>query len=114
VERLFVSAREVVFVKIKRRGHKFTLLLRGKQEIFVAQAKENMELKEELAKFTEERKKFEEEIRSLKSAMAPAEDETENTRELSTRAEFVARVRKLGDYVIAGGETWLAEHTFPS
>jgi hypothetical protein len=101
VERLFVSAREVVFVKIKRRGHKFTLLLRGKQEIFVAQAKENRELNEELAKFTEERKKFEEEIRSLKSAMAPAEDETENTRELSTRAEFVARVRKLGDSVLA-------------
>jgi Ran GTPase-activating protein (RanGAP) involved in mRNA processing and transport len=33
--------------------------------------------------------------------MAPAEDETENTRELSTRAEFVARVRKLGDSVLA-------------
>jgi hypothetical protein len=34
--------------------------------------------------------------------MAPAVDETENTRGLSTRAEFVARVRKLGDSVLAG------------
>jgi predicted nucleic acid-binding Zn-ribbon protein len=45
----------------------------------VAAAKENRELKEEVAKFDEERKKFEEEIKMLKSAMAPAEDETENT-----------------------------------
>jgi hypothetical protein len=43
-----------------------------------------------LAKFAEERKKFEEEIGLLKSAMTPAESETENTRELSTRADFVA------------------------
>jgi cell division protein FtsB len=52
--------------------------LRGKKENFVAAAKENRELKEEVAKFDEERKKFEEEIKMLKSAMAPAEDETEN------------------------------------
>jgi hypothetical protein len=51
---------------------------------------------------SEERKKFEEEIQSLKSAMAPTDDETDNTRDLSTRAEFVARVRKLGDSVLAG------------
>jgi cell division protein FtsB len=76
--------------------------LRGKKENFVAQAKENRELKEELAKISEERKKFEEEIKLLKSAMAPTEDETENTRDLSTRAEFVARVRKLGNSVLAG------------
>jgi cell division protein FtsB len=68
---------------------------RGKKENFVAQARENRELKEGLAK-------LEEEIKLLKSAMAPAEDETENTRELTTRAEFVARVRKLGDSVLAG------------
>jgi cell division protein FtsB len=42
--------------------------LRGKKENFVAQAKENRELKEGLAK-------LEEEIKLLKSAMAPAEDE---------------------------------------
>jgi cell division protein FtsB len=52
--------------------------LRGKKENFVAAAKENRELKEEVAKFDEERKKFGEEIEMLKSAMAPAEDETEN------------------------------------
>jgi cell division protein FtsB len=69
--------------------------LRGKKENCVAQAKENRELKEGLAK-------LEEEIKLLKAAMAPAEDETENTRGLSTRAEFVARVRKLGDSVLAG------------
>jgi hypothetical protein len=34
--------------------------------------------------------------------MAPAEDETENTRELSSRADFVARIRKLGESVLAG------------
>jgi hypothetical protein len=34
--------------------------------------------------------------------MAPAEDETENTKELSTRAEFVTRERMLGDSVLAG------------
>ncbi|WJX25771.1 hypothetical protein P8452_14778 [Trifolium repens] len=34
--------------------------------------------------------------------MVPAEDETENTRELATRADLVARVRKLGDSVLAG------------
>jgi hypothetical protein len=34
--------------------------------------------------------------------MASAEDETENTRELSTRADFVAGIRKLGDSVLAG------------
>jgi hypothetical protein len=43
-----------------------------------------------------------EEIKMLKSAMAPAEDETENTRELLSRADLVARVRKLGDSVLAG------------
>jgi cell division protein FtsB len=69
--------------------------LRGKKENFVAQAKENRELKEELAK-------LEEEIKLLKSAMAPAVDETENTRGLSTRAEFFARVRKLGDSCLLG------------
>jgi cell division protein FtsB len=42
--------------------------LRGKKENFVAQAKENRELKEEVAKFDEERKKLEEEIKSLKLA----------------------------------------------
>jgi cell division protein FtsB len=76
--------------------------LRGKRENFVAQAKENRELKGELAKFSEERKRFEEEISRLKLAMAPAEDETDNTKDLSTRAELVARVRKLGDSVLAG------------
>jgi cell division protein FtsB len=76
--------------------------LRGKKENFVAAAKENRELRDEVAKFDEERKKFAEEIRLLKLAMAPAEDETENTRDLSTRADFVARVRKLGDSVLAG------------
>jgi cell division protein FtsB len=76
--------------------------LRGKKENFVAQAKENRELKGELAKFSEERKRFEEEISRLKLAMAPAEDETDNTKDLSTRAELVARVRKLGDSVLAG------------
>jgi cell division protein FtsB len=67
--------------------------LRGKKENFVAAAKENRELKEEVAKFDEERKKFEEEIKMLKSAMAPAEDETENTRELLSRAEIFAFLR---------------------
>jgi hypothetical protein len=76
--------------------------LRGKQENFVAQAKENRELKEELAKLSAEKEKFEEEIQSLKSAMALAYDETDNTRDLSTRDEFVARVRKLGDSVLVG------------
>jgi cell division protein FtsB len=76
--------------------------LRGKKENFVAAAKENRELRDEVAKFDEERKKFEEEIKTLKSAIAPAEDETENTRELFSRADLVARVRKLGDSVLAG------------
>jgi hypothetical protein len=76
--------------------------LRGKKENFVAAAKENRELKDEVAKFEEERKKYEEEIKALKSALAPAEDETENTRELVSRADFVARIRKLGDSVLAG------------
>jgi cell division protein FtsB len=76
--------------------------LRGKKENFVEAAKANRELKEEVAKFDEERKKLEEEIKSLRLAMAPAEDETENTRELLSRADFVARVRKLGDSVLAG------------
>jgi predicted RNase H-like nuclease (RuvC/YqgF family) len=67
----------------------------GKKENFVAAAKENRELKEELAK-------LEEELKSLKLAVAPAVDETENTKDLSTRAEFVARIRKLGDSVLAG------------
>jgi cell division protein FtsB len=76
--------------------------LRGKKENFVAQAKEIRELKEEMAKLAEEKGKLEEELRVLKAAMVPAEDETENTRELSTRADFVARIRKLGDFVLAG------------
>jgi cell division protein FtsB len=76
--------------------------LRGKKENFVAAAKENRELKEEVAKFAEEKKKLEGEVELLKSAMAPAEDEIENTRDLSTRADFVGRVRKLGDSVLAG------------
>ncbi|KAK2428729.1 hypothetical protein QL285_027227 [Trifolium repens] len=76
--------------------------LRGKKENFVAAAKENRELKDEVARFEEKTKKLEEEMASLKLAMAPAEDETENTREMSTRAEFVARIRKLGDSVLAG------------
>jgi hypothetical protein len=72
--------------------------LRGKKENFVAAAKENRELRDEVAKL----KKFEEEIRTLRSALVPAEDETENTRELTTRADLVARIRKLGDSVLAG------------
>jgi hypothetical protein len=76
--------------------------LRGKKENFVAAARENRELKEEVAKFEEVKKKLEEEIQSLKLAMAPAEDETENTRELSSRADLVARVRKLGESVLSG------------
>jgi hypothetical protein len=76
--------------------------LRGKKENFVAAAKEKRELKEEVAKFDEERKKLEEEIKTLKLAMVPAEDETENTRELSSRSDFVACIRKLGDSVLAG------------
>jgi cell division protein FtsB len=76
--------------------------LRGKKENFVAAARENRELRDEVAKFDEERKKLVEEIKMLKSAMAPAEDETENTRELLSRADLVARVRKLGDSVLAG------------
>jgi cell division protein FtsB len=76
--------------------------LRGKKENFVAAAKENRELKEEVAKFAEEKKKLEGEVELLKSAMAPAEDEIENTRDLSTRVDFVGRVRKLGDSVLAG------------
>jgi hypothetical protein len=76
--------------------------LRGKKENFVAAARENRELRDEVAKFDEERKKLVDEIKMLKSAMAPAEDETENTRELLSRADLVARVRKLGDSVLAG------------
>jgi cell division protein FtsB len=76
--------------------------LRGKKENFVAAARENRELRDEVAKFDEERKKLVEDIKMLKSAMAPAEDETENTRELLSRADLVARVRKLGDSVLAG------------
>jgi hypothetical protein len=59
-------------------------------------------LKDEVAKLEEEKKKLVEEIQSLKLAMAPMDDETENTRELSSRADFVARVRKLGESVLAG------------
>jgi cell division protein FtsB len=96
---------KVEYVKLEAENMKLeneVVDLRGKKENFVAAAKENRELKDELAKFVEERKKFEEEIRLLKSAMTPAKDEIENTRELSTRAELVARVRKLGDSVLAG------------
>jgi hypothetical protein len=59
-------------------------------------------LKEEVAKLEEEKKKLVEEIQTLKLAMTPMDDETENTRELSSRADFVARIRKLGDSVLAG------------
>ncbi|MCI61477.1 hypothetical protein A2U01_0082734, partial [Trifolium medium] len=59
--------------------------LRGKQENFAAQAKENRELKAVLDKATkdledqaEEGKKLEKENRKLRSAMAPAADETES------------------------------------
>jgi hypothetical protein len=38
----------------------------------------------------------------MRLAIAPAEDETENTRELASRVELVARVRKLGDSVLSG------------
>jgi hypothetical protein len=76
--------------------------LRGKKENFVAAARENRELRDEVAKFDEERKKLVDEIKMLKSAMTPAEDETENTRELLSRVDLVARVIKLGDSVLAG------------
>jgi hypothetical protein len=76
--------------------------LRGKKENFAAAARENRELRDEVAKLEEEKKKLAEEIQSLKLAMAPMDDETENTRELSSRADFVARVRKLGESVLAG------------
>jgi cell division protein FtsB len=69
--------------------------LRGKKENFVAAARENRELRDEVAKLEEEKKKLEEEIQSLKLAMVPAEDETENTRELA--------------FCACRGETWLAE-----
>jgi predicted nuclease with TOPRIM domain len=57
--------------------------------------KENRELRDEVAKLEEEKKKLEEEIQSLKLAKVPAEDETENTRELA--------------FCACRGETWLAE-----
>jgi hypothetical protein len=76
--------------------------LRGKKENFVAAAKENRELRGAVTKLEEEKKKLEEEVSRLTLIMAPAEDETENTRELLSRADLVARVRKLGDSVLAG------------
>jgi hypothetical protein len=76
--------------------------LRGKQENFAATAKENRELKEEISKLEEEKKRSGEEIKRLQLALAPAEDETENTRGLATRADLIARIRHLGDSVLAG------------
>ncbi|MCI78553.1 hypothetical protein A2U01_0099823, partial [Trifolium medium] len=47
-------------------------------------------------------RKLEEELGEVKSAMIPAADETESTRDLATRAELVARVKKLGSEVFNG------------
>jgi hypothetical protein len=76
--------------------------LRGTQENFVAQIQENRELRTALDRAVEDRKKLEEEIGPLRLALVPGDDETESTRGLTSRAELVARVRKLGDEVFNG------------
>ncbi|MCI96303.1 hypothetical protein A2U01_0117603, partial [Trifolium medium] len=50
----------------------------------------------------EEKKKLEDEIRDLRLAMASAADEPESTRGLTTRAELVERIKKLGEDVFKG------------
>ncbi|MCI06673.1 hypothetical protein A2U01_0027733, partial [Trifolium medium] len=83
---------------------------RGKQENYVAQAKEFREMQAALRKaekdlgdlrtsHTEEKKKLEDEIRDLKLAMTPAADEPVTARDLTTRAELVERIKNLGQDV---------------
>ncbi|MCI70266.1 hypothetical protein A2U01_0091529, partial [Trifolium medium] len=55
----------------------------------------------------EERKKFEEELGKLQSAMAPAEGEPESVRGLTTQAQLVERVQQLGEGVFkAAQHSW--------
>ncbi|MCI41906.1 hypothetical protein A2U01_0063140, partial [Trifolium medium] len=76
--------------------------LRGKQENFAAQVKELRDTYDALDKAqrdlgdsetvrTEERKKFEEELSKLQSALARAEGEPESVQGLTTRAQLVER-----------------------
>jgi hypothetical protein len=81
--------------------------LLGKQENF---AKVQAELRdketelEQLRKEVGERDKLEEEVSRLKAAMAPAVDEPDTTRDLSSRAELVGEIRLLGGKLIDGAK----------
>ncbi|MCI36711.1 hypothetical protein A2U01_0057934, partial [Trifolium medium] len=68
----------------------------------VALGKAQKELEELKFSSAEEKKNMEEEIGDLKSAMAPAVDELETTRGLTTRAELVGVIRSLGEKVLGG------------
>ncbi|MCI18971.1 hypothetical protein A2U01_0040126 [Trifolium medium] len=89
--------------------------LRGKQENYIAQLQEIREMKAALEKaekdlgdlktdHAEEKRKLEDEVRDLKLAITPDADEPESTWGLITRAELVARIRKLGDDVFKGAK----------
>ncbi|MCI58899.1 hypothetical protein A2U01_0080154, partial [Trifolium medium] len=77
------------------------------RETHDALEKAKKDLGESEAGRAEERKKFEEELSKLQSAMAPAEGEPESVRGLTTRAQLVERIQQLGEGVFkAAQHSW--------
>ncbi|MCH81998.1 hypothetical protein A2U01_0002793 [Trifolium medium] len=111
IEKLNATNEKLEAKIMKLEGEAIDLL--GKQKNYAAHLQENRVMKVALDKavkeleelksgHAEERKKLEDTIEELKSRMMPADDETESTRDLATRVELVARVKKLGGEVFNG------------
>ncbi|MCI76970.1 hypothetical protein A2U01_0098240, partial [Trifolium medium] len=73
--------------------------VRELREIQEALEKAKKDLEDQKAIHAREKKGLEEELGKLQSAMAPAEDEPESVRGLTTRARLVERIQQLGEGV---------------
>ncbi|MCI84778.1 hypothetical protein A2U01_0106056, partial [Trifolium medium] len=69
--------------------------------------KAQKDLRDSKAGRAEERKKFEEELNKVQSALAPAEGEPDSVQGLATRAHLVERIQQLGEGVFkAAQHSW--------
>ncbi|MCI03048.1 hypothetical protein A2U01_0024082 [Trifolium medium] len=113
--------KEINFDKVRARNEKLEAEVlkleselidhRGKHEVYVSQMAELRETQVELRKVEQEfeelksssaaeKKRFEDEIGELKLAVAPAADEPETARGLTTRVELVEVIKSLGKKVL--------------
>ncbi|MCH82125.1 hypothetical protein A2U01_0002922, partial [Trifolium medium] len=90
--------------KLKFRNEKLEAEAKKLREMQAALGKAEKDLGDMRTSHAEEKKKLKDEIRDLKLAMTPAADEAVTARDLTTRAELVERIKKLGQDVFIGAK----------